>query len=47
VKNNKSSQTGFSLGSNKLTSTPSEPKAEAITREQAEKLFKQLYYPEE
>jgi hypothetical protein len=44
---NKPSQTGFSLGSNKLTSNPSEPKGEALTKEKAEQLFKQLYYPEE
>jgi len=43
----KPSQTGFSLGSNKLTSNPSEPKGEAITKEQAEQIFKQIYYPEE
>jgi hypothetical protein len=44
---NKPSQTGFSLGSNKLTSAPSEPKGEALTKEQAEQIFKQVYYPEE
>jgi len=44
---NKPSQVGFSLGSSKLTSTPSEPKGEALTKEQAEQLFKKLYYPEE
>jgi hypothetical protein len=44
---NRPSQTGFSLGSSKLTSAPSEPKGEALTKEQAEQLFKQLYYPEE
>jgi hypothetical protein len=44
---NRPSQIGFSLGSNKLTSAPSEPKGEALTKEQAEQLFKQLYYPEE
>ena len=44
---NKPSQTGFSLGSSKLTSAPSKPKKEALTKEQAEQLFKQLYYPEE
>jgi predicted RNase H-like nuclease (RuvC/YqgF family) len=43
----KPSQTGFSLGSNKLTSNPSEPKGEKLTKEQAEQLFKQLYYSEE
>jgi hypothetical protein len=43
----KPSQTGFSLGSNKLTSNPSEPKGETLTKEQAEQLFKQIYYPEE
>jgi hypothetical protein len=43
---NKPSQTGFSLGSNKLTSNPSEPKGD-LTKEQAEQLFKQIYYPEE
>jgi hypothetical protein len=43
---NKPSQTGFSLGSNKLTSAPSEPKGD-LTKEQAEQLFKKLYYPEE
>jgi hypothetical protein len=43
---NKPSQTGFSLGSNKLTSNPSEPKGD-LTKEQAEQLFKKLYYPEE
>lgn len=42
----KSSQTGFSLGSNKLTSNPSEPKGD-LTEEEAEQLFKKLYYPEE
>jgi hypothetical protein len=44
---NKSSQIGFSLGSNKLTSPPSEPKGEALTKEEAEQIFKKLYYPEE
>jgi hypothetical protein len=44
---NKPSQTGFSLGSNKLTSAPSEPKGEAMTKEQAEQVFKKLYYQEE
>lgn len=44
---NKPSQVGFSLGSSKLTSTSSEPKGEALTKEQAEQLFKKLYYPEE
>ncbi len=43
----KPSQTGFSLGSNKLTSNPSELKGETLTKEQAEQLFKKLYYPEE
>jgi hypothetical protein len=43
---NKQSQTGFSLGSNKLTSVPSEPKGD-LTKEEAEQLFKKLYYPEE
>jgi hypothetical protein len=44
---NKPSQVGFSLGSSKLTSAPSEPKGEKLSKEQAEQLFKQLYYPEE
>jgi hypothetical protein len=44
---NRQSQVGFSLGSNKLTSNPSEPKGGTLTKEQAEQLFKQIYYPEE
>jgi hypothetical protein len=44
---NKSSQVGFSLGSNRLSSFPSESPGKTITKEQAEQLFKQLYYPEE
>jgi hypothetical protein len=44
---NKPSQAGFSLGSNKLTSVPSEPQGRNLTKEKAEQLFKQLYYPEE
>jgi len=44
---NKPSQTGFSLGSNKLTFNPSEPKGEEMTKEQAEEIFKKLYYTEE
>jgi hypothetical protein len=43
---NKPSQTGFSLGSNKLTSNPSEPKGD-LSKEEAEQLFKKIYYPEE
>ncbi|MFZ8804564.1 MAG: hypothetical protein ACO2PO_16500 [Candidatus Calescibacterium sp.] len=43
---NRQSQVGFSLGSSKLSSPPSEPQGK-ISKEQAEQLFKQLYYPEE
>jgi hypothetical protein len=43
---NRQSQVGFSLGSSKLGSSPSEPQGK-INKEQAEQLFKQLYYPEE
>jgi hypothetical protein len=40
------SQVGFSLGSSKLSSPPSELQGK-ISKEKAEQLFKQLYYPEE
>lgn len=43
---NRQSQVGFSLGSSRLSSPPSEPQGK-INKEQAEQLFKQLYYPEE
>jgi len=43
---NRQSQVGFSLGSSKLSSPPSEPHRK-ISKEEAEQLFKQLYYPEE
>jgi len=42
----KQTQVGFSLGSSRLTSPPSEPQGK-ISKEQAEQLFRQLYYPEE
>jgi len=39
-----SSQTGFSLGSSKLKSAPSESSSEPIDREKAEEIFNKTYY---